>query len=90
MLTGTAPGFAAIVGAAPDSATAAQIALELQEKNLYVFMCGENKGKHFAEQLKEANVQVGWPTRLASLGPDIYQAVYAIVLPAAWPWLSEV
>ena len=41
---GTAPGFAAVVGAAPDPATAAKIALELQEKNLYVFMCGENKG----------------------------------------------
>jgi acetyl-CoA synthase len=75
---GTAPGFAAIVGAAPDAATAAKIALELQEKNLYVFMCGENGGKRFAEQLQEAGVQVGWPTRLASLGPDIYQAVFAI------------
>ncbi len=75
---GTAPGFAAIVGAAPDAATAAKIALELQEKNLYVFMCGENGGKRFTEQLREAGVQVGWPTRLASLGPDIYQAVFAI------------
>ena len=61
---GTAPGFAAIAGAAPDAATAAKIALELQEKNLYVFMCGENGGKRFAEQLAQANVQVGWPTRL--------------------------
>ncbi len=75
---GTAPGFAAIVGAAPDAATAARIALELQEKNLYVFMCGENGGKRFAEQLTEAKVQVGWPTRLVSFGPDIYQAVFAI------------
>lgn len=75
---GTAPGFAAIVGAAPDSQTAAKIALELQEKNLYVFMCGENGGKRFSEQLAEAGVQVGWPTRLVSFGPDIYQAVFAI------------
>ncbi|MBA4389883.1 MAG: CO dehydrogenase/CO-methylating acetyl-CoA synthase complex subunit beta [Syntrophus sp. (in: bacteria)] len=75
---GTAPGFAAIVGAAPDAATAAKIALELQEKNLYVFMCGENGGKRFTQQLQEAGVQVGWSTRLASLGPDIYQAVFAI------------
>ena len=75
---GTAPGFAAIVGAAPDSATAAKIALELQQKNLYVFMAAENNGVRFAEQIKEAGVQVGWPTRLASLGPDIYQAVFAI------------
>ena len=37
---GTAPGFAAIVGAAPDAETATRIARELQEKNLYVFMAG--------------------------------------------------
>ena len=75
---GTAPGFAAIAGSAPNSETAAKIALELQEKNLYVFMCAENNGKRFAEQLLEANIQIGWPTRLVSFGPDIYQAVFAI------------
>jgi len=75
---GTAPGFAAIVGAAPDSKTAAKIALELQEKNLYVFMCGENDGKRISEQLAETGVQIGWPTRLVPFGPDIYQAVFAI------------
>jgi acetyl-CoA synthase len=75
---GTAPGFAAIAGAAPDTKTAARIALELQEKNLYVFMCGEHNGKRFAEQLVEAGVQVGWPTRLVPFGPDIHQAVFAI------------
>lgn len=75
---GTAPGFAAIVGAAPDSVTAAKIARELQEKNLYVFMCADNGGLRFADQLKEAGIQVGWPTRLVPFGPDIYQAVFAI------------
>lgn len=75
---GTAPGFAAIAGAAPTSEIAAKIAIELQEKNLYVFMCAENNGKRFAEQLVEANVQIGWPTRLVPFGPDIYQAVFAI------------
>ncbi|MCX5798160.1 MAG: acetyl-CoA decarbonylase/synthase complex subunit alpha/beta [Proteobacteria bacterium] len=75
---GTAPGFAAIAGAAPDAKTAGRIALELQEKNLYVFMCAEHEGKRFSEQLVEAGVQIGWPTRLVSFGPDIYQAVFAI------------
>ena len=68
---GTAPGFAAIAGAAPDARQRLKIALELQEKNLYVFMCGENDGKRFSEQLVEAGVQIGWPTRLVSFGPDI-------------------
>jgi len=38
---GTAPGFAAVVGAAPTSKIAASIAQELQQKNLYVFMASE-------------------------------------------------
>ena len=54
---GTAPGFAAICGAAPTPEIAKKIAQELQEKNLYVFMCAEYNGKKFSEQLVEAGVQ---------------------------------
>ena len=75
---GTAPGFAAIVGAAPNAEVAKKIALELQEKNLYIFMCAEHEGKRFSEQLVEAGVQIGWPTRLVSFGPDISAAVFAM------------
>jgi acetyl-CoA synthase len=75
---GTAPGFAAIVGAAPSPEIAKKIATELQEKNLYVFMCAEHEGKRFSEQLVEADVQIGWPTRLVSYGPDITAAVFAM------------
>ncbi len=75
---GTAPGFAAILGAAPSPEIAAKIAIELQEKNLYVFMAGSHDGKHFAEQLVEAGVQVGWPTRLVPFGPDTRAAVFAL------------
>ncbi|MCK5514749.1 MAG: CO dehydrogenase/CO-methylating acetyl-CoA synthase complex subunit beta, partial [Deltaproteobacteria bacterium] len=74
---GTAPGFAAVVGAAPSPEVAAKIALELQEKNLYIFMCGEDGGKRFSEQLVEAGVQVGWGTRLVSFGPSTSAAVFA-------------
>ena len=75
---GTAPGFAAIVGAAPTKEIAAKIAQELQQKNLYVFMASEYNGKKFSEQLVEAGVQIGWPTRLVSFGPDISAAVFAM------------
>ncbi|HUT33644.1 MAG TPA: acetyl-CoA decarbonylase/synthase complex subunit alpha/beta [Planctomycetota bacterium] len=75
---GTAPGFAAIVGAAPDSKTAVNIARELQENNLYVFMCAESGGKRFAEQLAEENVQMGWETRLVPFGQEISAAVFAL------------
>jgi len=75
---GTAPGFAAIVGAAPDNKTAVAIARELQENNLYVFMCAESGGKRFAEQLAEENVQMGWETRLVPFGQEISAAVFAL------------
>ena len=53
---GTAPGFAAVVGAAPDAPTAVRIARALQEKNLYVFMAGHTDGVTFAEQLHAEGV----------------------------------
>ncbi len=74
---GTAPGFAAILGAAPTSEIAAKIANELQQKNLYVFMSAEYNGKRFSEQLIEAGVQIGWPVRLVSFGPDVTATVFA-------------
>jgi acetyl-CoA synthase len=53
---GTAPGFAAIVGAAPDVETAVTIARKLQERSLYVFMCAHHNETSFAEQLVEGGV----------------------------------
>jgi len=75
---GTAPGFAAILGAPPDPAIAVKIAQELQQKNLYVFMGGSNNGDRTSKQLVDAGVQIGWPTRLVSFGPDTSAAVFAI------------
>lgn len=75
---GSAPGFAAIVGSAPDAQTAAKIAKELQEKGIYVFMASEHDGKTFSEQLVEAGTQVGWPTRLVPFGRDTSAAIHAL------------
>ena len=75
---GTAPGFAACVGACPDSETAAKLARELQEKTLYVFMCANNDGNSMAKQLKDEEVQLGWDTRLVPFSEDIYGAVFAL------------
>ncbi|HUH66973.1 MAG TPA: acetyl-CoA decarbonylase/synthase complex subunit alpha/beta [Syntrophales bacterium] len=75
---GTAPGFAAITGVAPTNEIAVAIARQLQEKNLYVFMAGETKGKQFAEQLAEEGVQLGWPTRLIPFGRDVSALIYAL------------
>ena len=75
---GTAPGFAAILGSAPSREVAAEIALELQKKNLYVFMASGYNGTCFARQLFEGGVQVGWNTRLVPFGPDTSATVFAI------------
>jgi len=75
---GTAPGFAAITGVAPTNQIAVQIARELQEKNLYVFMAGATHGKQFAEQLAEEGVQMGWETRLVPFGKDVSALIYAL------------
>ena len=75
---GTAPGFAAIVGAAADAETAKLIAEEYQQKSIYVFMAANQSGTTFAEQLLEAGVQIGWNTRLVPFGPDISAAVFAL------------
>ena len=75
---GTAPGFAAIVGAAPDVETAVTIARKLQERCLYVFMSAHNNGTTFAQQLVEGGVQLGWETRLVPFGRDITSAIYSL------------
>ena len=75
---GTAPGFAAIVGAAPSPEIAKKIAEEYQQKMIYVFMCANQNGTTFAEQLVEAGVQIGWNVRLVPFSPDVSGAVYAL------------
>lgn len=76
---GSAPGFAAILGAAPSPEVAKTIAQELLEKSLYVFIgARDEKGRSFAEQLREAGVQIGWNTRLVPFGPDPSAAVFAV------------
>jgi len=75
---GTAPGFAAIMGAPPTKEIASKIALELQEKNLYIFMHDHSDGVRMPEQLVEDGVQIGWNTRLVPFGPTYTSAVFAI------------
>lgn len=75
---GSAPGFAAILGTPKDPEMAAKIALELQEKNLYIFMHEQTEGLSLPEQLVKQDVQVGWGTRLVPFGREYTTAVFAI------------
>jgi len=75
---GTAPGFAAIVGCCPTNKIAVDVARELQEKNLYVFMSAATDGKSIAGQLREEGVQLGWDTRLVPFGDDVTATIHAL------------
>src|SRR4030042_983755 len=75
---GTAPGFAALTGAAPTPEIAKNIAEELQKKNLYVFRAGSHNGEKFSEQLGKTGVQIGGGTRLVSFGPETSATGFAI------------
>lgn len=75
---GTAPGFAACVGYCPTNEIAVQLARELQEKNLYVFMSAAADGKSMAQQLKEEGIQLGWETRLVPFGDDVTATVHSL------------
>ena len=75
---GTAPGFAAIMGTPADPEVASKIALELQEKNLYIFMHDQTGGLTMPDLLVKNNVQVGWNTRLVPFGQSYTTAVFAI------------
>ncbi|HID02425.1 MAG TPA: CO dehydrogenase/CO-methylating acetyl-CoA synthase complex subunit beta [Desulfobacterales bacterium] len=75
---GSAPGFAAILGTPKDPEMAAKIALELQEKNLYIFMHDQTEGISLPGQLIKQKQQVGWGTRLVPFGREYTTAVFAI------------
>ncbi len=75
---GSAPGFAAIVGAAPDPETAKLIVEEYQRRGLYVFLAANHNHTTVAQQLLQAGVQIGWNTRIVPFGPDISSAIFAL------------
>ena len=75
---GSAPGFAAVIGATPTNDIAVKIARELQQKSIYVFMSGNTNGKAFAEQLAEEGIDLGWETRLVPFGKEIGSTIYSL------------
>ncbi len=75
---GSAPGFAAIVGAAPDPETAKKVIEEYQKRSIYVFLAANQNGTTLSEQLVEAGVEVGWNTKIVPYGPDISSAIFAL------------
>ncbi len=75
---GSAPGFAAIVGSAPNKEIAKMILEDYQKKSLYIFCAANHNNTTLVEQAIEAGMQVGWNTRIVPFGPDISSAVFAL------------
>ncbi len=78
LVDGTMPGFAAIIGAAPNDDIAVQIVRELQEKNILIFLSGQSNGDSVTRQLQRKGVELGWDTRIVPLGPDTEHTLYAL------------
>ncbi|MCX7794519.1 MAG: acetyl-CoA decarbonylase/synthase complex subunit alpha/beta [Thermodesulfovibrionales bacterium] len=83
LVDGRMPGFAAIIGAAPDEDIAVRIVRELQEKNILVFLSGQARDRNgkltsVTKQLLNRKVELGWDTYIVPLGPDTEHTLYAL------------
>ncbi len=78
LVDGRMPGFAAILGAAPDSDTAVSIVREYQKRNIMVFAGSSTNGISIVDQLTEKNVQMGWDTYIVPYGRDTISAIYPL------------
>jgi acetyl-CoA synthase len=78
LVDGRMPGFAACVGALPDDETAEQLARDLQERNILVFLGSNTHGETMAAQLHRRGVEMNWETFLVPYGPDTSSIVHAL------------
>ena len=78
LVDGRMPGFAAILGAAPDNKTAVEIVRELQERNILVFVGSNVGGRSIIDQLLEENVQMGWDNYIVPYGRDTLSGIYPL------------
>lgn len=78
LVDGRIPGFAAILGAAPDTETAVYIVRELQKRQIMVFAGSSTNGVSIIDQLAEAKVEMGWDTYIVPYGRDTISAIYPL------------
>ena len=80
LVDGRMPGFAAILGAAPDADTAVRVVRELQKRSIMVFAGSSTNGISIVDQLEEKKVQMGWDSYIVPYGRDTVSAIY----PLSW------
>jgi len=78
LVDGRMPGFAAILGAAPDNKTAVYIVRELQKRSIMTFVGSNVNGRSIIDQLIEEKVEMGWDTYIVPYGRDTLSGIYAL------------
>ena len=78
LVDGRMPGFAAILGAAPDTETAVYLVRELQKRNILTFVGSSTNGVSIIDQLNEAGIEMGWDTYIVPYGRDTISAIYPL------------
>jgi acetyl-CoA synthase len=78
LVDGRMPGFAAILGAAPDSKTAVKIVRELQKRSILIFAGSSVNGTSIIDQLLSEGVQMGWEPYVVPYGRDTLSAIYPL------------
>jgi len=78
LVDGRMPGFAAILGPAPDNETAVKVIRELQKRSILIFPVASRDGKSLKDQLEEENVQMGWDTYIVPTGPRTIDGIFVL------------
>jgi len=78
LVDGRMPGFAAILGAAPNNKTAIEIVREFQKRSIMTFVGSSSNGRSIIDQLKEENIEMGWDTYIVPYGRDTVSGIYPL------------
>lgn len=78
LVDGRMPGFAAVIGAAPDNKTAVYIVRELQKRSIMTFVGSNVNGRSIIDQLIEEKVEMGWDTYIVPYGRDTLSVIYPL------------
>jgi acetyl-CoA synthase len=78
LVDGRMPGFAAILGAAPDAKIAVKLVREPQKRSILIFAGASSNGVSIIDQLKAENIQMGWEPYIVPYGRDTISAIYPL------------
>jgi len=78
LVDGRMPGFAAILGPAPNDEVAVKIIRELQKRNILIFPVADRNGATLKQQLDRQGIQTGWDTYIVPTGPRTRDAIFVL------------